>query len=263
MKSDGTTGAAPGNGDDVVLAGIPGLALASIAPADQSAVTLNSLTVRASFSAQVGSASTASAGFFGYWKIGAAAWTIDGKGSSRLKFNGGAVASTVTILSTGPSADAGLEPVRWVGTNAANKLYVTGGTAGVGTNLPGEAATLAEVDVAGSQAALNLGPAVAWTAANVSAGATLSAPGGGTTLSVSAGSSATVNGAAAVTAVNNAGAVCPQQPPGLLHPQRPSRQHDRLLRQPRLRHGRGRQPLSGFSRHAASPPTPATSPSPP
>src|ERR1700736_1822931 len=73
-KSDGTTGTVPASGDDVTIAAIPGVALAAIAAADMSAVTLNSLTVSQTFNATIGTTSTS--GTFGYWKIGAAAWTI-------------------------------------------------------------------------------------------------------------------------------------------------------------------------------------------
>src|SRR6185437_2231914 len=92
-KSDGTTGTVPGNGDDVVIAALPGVALASIDPADMSAVTLNSLTISQTFTGTIGSASLS--GTFGYWKIGATTWTLgqpsgDGIaaiGSGRIKVN--------------------------------------------------------------------------------------------------------------------------------------------------------------------------------
>ena len=57
-KSDGTTGTAPGNGDDVTIAAIPGVQLAGIAAADMSAVTLNSLTVSQTFTGTIGTTST-------------------------------------------------------------------------------------------------------------------------------------------------------------------------------------------------------------
>ena len=55
-RSDGTTGTAPANGDDVTIAAIPGVALASIAAADMSAVTLNSLTISQTFPGTIGTA---------------------------------------------------------------------------------------------------------------------------------------------------------------------------------------------------------------
>src|SRR5207248_5044439 len=90
-KSDGTTGVAPANGDDVTIAAIPGVALAGIGAADMSAVTLSSLTISQTFTAAIGTAATT--GAFGYWKIGATAWKVgapssDGTaagGSGRIK----------------------------------------------------------------------------------------------------------------------------------------------------------------------------------
>jgi hypothetical protein len=212
-KSDGTTGTAPGNGDDAVVAAIPGVALAGIGSADMSAVTLNSLTIGQSFTGTIGVASTAGS-TFGYWKIGAASWTIgtpsgDGAlaiGSGRIKIDFGSAAFAGVVLASGASVDAGAEPVRVKGTHAANKLYVLGGRVGVATNLPGESATLAEVDVNGSTAVCNLGPGVAWTNANVNAGGTITLNSGSSgTLSVSSGSTATTNGAGAIATVNAGG----------------------------------------------------------
>jgi hypothetical protein len=211
-KSDGTTGTAPANGDDVTIAAIPGVQLASIAAADMSAVTLNSLTVSQTFTGTIGTTSTS--GTFGYWKIGATTWTIgkpssDGSsatGSGRIKIDFGSGAFTGTVLATGPSADSGLEPVRIKGSNAGNKLYVLGGRVGVATSLPGESATLAEVDVNGSTAVCNLAAGVNWTNANVSSGGTLNVNSGSTgTLSISPGSTATAQGAAAIATINAGG----------------------------------------------------------
>jgi hypothetical protein len=212
-KSDGTTGTAPGNGDDVTIAAIPGVALASIAAADMSGVTLNSLTISQTFSGTIGTASVAG-GTFGYWKIGAASWTIgtpsaDGLasvGSGRIKIDFCAAAFSGVVLATGSSVDSGAEPVRIKGSNGANLLYVLGGRVGVATNLPGETATLAEVDVTGSTAICNLGPGVTWTNANASAGGTITLNSGSTgALSVSSGSTATTQGAGAITTVNAGG----------------------------------------------------------
>lgn len=212
-KSDGTSGAAPGNGDDAVVAAIPGVALASIGAADMSAVTLNSLTIGQSFTGTIGAASTAGA-TFGYWKIGAASWTIgtpsgDGTpavGSGRIKIDFGSAAFAGVVLASGASVDAGAEPVRVKGSNAGNKLYVLGGRVGVATNLPGEAATLAEVDVNGSTAVCNLGPGVTWTNANASSGGTITLNSGSSgTLAVSSGSTATTNGTGAIATVNAGG----------------------------------------------------------
>jgi len=212
-KSDGTTGAAPTTGDDVTIAAMPGVALAAIGAADMSAVTLNSLTISQTFNAAIGTTVTAGTNF-GYWRIGAATWTIgtpsnDGSaatGSPRIKLDFGSGAFTGTVLATGASADSGMAPVRIKGSNSGNKLYVLGGRVGVATNLPGETSTLAEVDVAGSTAVCTLGPGVTWTTANASAGGTLTTNSGSTgTLSVSSGSSATTQGTVAIATVNAGG----------------------------------------------------------
>jgi hypothetical protein len=214
-KSDGTTGAAPANGDDVYIGAIPGVVLASIGEADMSAVTLNSLTVGQSFTGTIGTADTSGAPF-GYWKIGAANWTIgapsaDGVaygGSGRIKINFGSAAFSGTVLATGSSADDGLEPVRILGGNSANRLSVLGGRVGVATNMPGETATLGEVDVAGSNAVCDLGPGVTWTTANVAnGGALLTSSGSSGTLSVAPGASATTRGPALIATVNAGGAL--------------------------------------------------------
>ena len=109
-KSDGTTGTAPGNGDDAFIQAIPGVVLASIGAADMSSVTLNSLTISQTFIGTIGSADT-SAAPFGYWKIGATTWTIgapsaDGvtyTGSGRIKIDFGSAAFSGTVIATGSS----------------------------------------------------------------------------------------------------------------------------------------------------------------
>jgi hypothetical protein len=211
-KSDGTTGTAPGNGDDLTIAAIPGVALASIAAADMSSVTLDSLTISQTFTGTIGT--TAASGTFGYWKIGATTWTIgtpsnDGvaaAGSGRIKIDFGAAAFTGTVLATGASGDSGQQPLRIKGSNAGNKLYVLGGRVGVATNMAGETSTISEMDVSGSNAVCTLGPGVTWTNGNVAAGGTLTTNSGSSgTLSVSSGSTATTQGTGAIATVNAGG----------------------------------------------------------
>jgi hypothetical protein len=211
-KSDGTTGAAPTSGDDVFIQAIPGVALASIAAADMSAVTLNSLTISQTFTGTIGT--TSSSGTFGYWKIGATTWTVgtaspDGAafgGSGRIKLDFGSAAFAGTVLATGTSIDGGAEPLRIKGSNSANKLYVLGGRAGIATNLPGETATLAEIDLSGSSAVCNFGSGVTWTTANVSTGASLTTNSGSTgALSVSSGAKVLTQGVGAIATINAGG----------------------------------------------------------
>lgn len=219
-KTDGTTGTAPGNGDDVYIQAIPGVALSNINPADMSAVTLNSLTISQTYRGTIGSASTASAGFFGYWRIGATTWTIgaaggaggnnagNNGGSGRIKLDFGTVAFAGTVLNSGSTSDAGYEPVRIKGTNAANKLTVLGGSVGVATNLPAETSQVATANVVGGQSTLHLGAGTTYAAATASAGGTLVADIGTTgTIATSAGATATVRGPNKVGTVSAGGTV--------------------------------------------------------
>ena len=212
-KSDGTTGAAPASGDDVFIGAVAGLALANIASADMSAVALNSLTIASTYTGTIGSTDTTSPNF-GYWKIGAATWTIgapsaDGVvygGSGRIKIDFGSTAFSGTVLATGSSADGGSEPLRILANSAASRLVVLGGRMGVATNLPGEAATIGQIDVAGGGAIASLGAGVTWTNANVSGGGALSlASGSGGTLSVASGGSAHTTGGGAIATINAGG----------------------------------------------------------
>ena len=220
-KSDGTTGTAPGNGDDVFLQAIAGLALASIGAADMSAVTLNSLTISQTFTGTIGT--TATNGTFGYWKIGAVSWTIgtpssDGStagGSGRIKIDFGSAVFVGMVMNVGTSVDSGLEPLRIKGSNASNRLIVLGGRVGVATNLPGETSTISEVDASGSSAVVNFGAGVTWTTATVAAGAALStASGSSGTLSVASGSSAITRSEAAIATINAGGTVTLNHRPG-------------------------------------------------
>lgn len=219
-KSDGTTGTAPGTGDDAFIQAIPGVALANIDPADMSAVTLNSLTISQTYRGTIGSTSTAGASFFGYWKIGATTWTIGAAGgaggsgagaaggSGRIKLDFGTAPFAGTVLDSGNSVDAGYEPVRIKGTHATNKLTVLGGSVGVASNLPAETSQLATANVVGGQSSLHLGYGTTYAVASASGGGTLVADIGTTgTISASGGSSATVRGPNKVGTVTSAGTV--------------------------------------------------------
>jgi hypothetical protein len=212
MKSDGTVVAVPTTGDDVVFRGLPGVTQNDVTFYDHSAITLASLTIEASWAGKIGTTSTASADYFGYWKISATSLVIDGSGSSRCKINLGSVASTILIKSSGTSADTGADAIRLVGTSASNKLYLVGNgstcAATFAGNLPGETGDLSGgIDVSGSATTLTLGPGVTWANAYAAQGATLNANSGGTALTVTGGAVATVTGTAKVTTVNNGGTV--------------------------------------------------------
>jgi hypothetical protein len=211
--SDGTTGTAPGSGDDAYIQSIPGVVLANIGAADMSAVALNSLTIGSTFTGTIGTADTSSP-LFGYWKIGAGTWTIgspsgDGVvygGSGRIKIDFGAGAFNGVVLATGSSADNGAEPVRLLASNAASAIVVLGGRVGVATNLPGETVTLGEIDVSGPSSICNLGPGVTWTTANISDGADITINSGSAgTLSVSPGAAATTQGTGLIATIEAGG----------------------------------------------------------
>ncbi|HWE02447.1 MAG TPA: hypothetical protein VG326_08545 [Tepidisphaeraceae bacterium] len=212
-KSDGTTGTAPGSGDDAYVQSIPGIVLANIGAADMSAVALNSLTISSTYIGTIGTADTSSP-LFGYWKIGAVTWTIgapssDGVsygGSGRVKIDFGAGAFSGVVLTTGPSVDSGVEPVRLLANNAASSMVILGGRVGVATNLPGETASVGEIDVSGGNAICDLGAGVTWTTANVSSGGAISShSGSGGTLSVGPGGLAITQGAGAIATIEAGG----------------------------------------------------------
>lgn len=211
-KSDGTTGTAPTTGDDVVVTAVPGSTLANIGASDMHLVTLNSLTINQSFTGTIGAA-----GVGGYWQISATTLNIGtpgaglngNVGSGRIKIDLGTAASTINVYQTGDSTDTGYEAVRIKGSNASNVLnMMSAGSTGIGTNQPGETATVATVNVTGTNAVCNLGAGVTWTNANVASGGALTTNSGSSgTLSVAANSTATLYGTAKVTNINTSGTV--------------------------------------------------------
>lgn len=211
-KSDGTTGTAPTTGDDVTITAIPGSTLANIGAADMHLVTLSSLTISRSFTGTIGTA-----GVGGYWRVSATTLNIgvagsglnSTVGSGRIKLDLGTVVGTINVYATGSSTDTGYEAVRILGSNASNLLNLVGsGTVGVGTNQPGETATVLAANISGQGAVCNFGAGVTWTNANVASNAKFSARSGSSgTVSVAANSTATLSGTAAVASVNNSGTV--------------------------------------------------------
>lgn len=192
-------GAVPVNGDDVVLRNN---AVSISAGLGQSAVTLASLTIDSTYTGLIGLASPLT-----YLQVGATVVTIGGvsgssnpgDGSQRILLNLGSVLGTVTIYSSCTvSADSGLEPIRLLGSNASNKLYVLGGRVGVATTVSSETATLTEWDLAG-QGILNLGAGCTLTTGN-QMGGTASIRSAMTTLSQSAGTLTTSGSGAIATA---------------------------------------------------------------
>src|SRR5579884_3898954 len=91
------------------------------------AAIYNSLTIAQSYQGTIGVS-----GFGGYWLLGATTVTIGspngdgttGSGSGRIKLNFQGNQYACTVINTGASTDSGFEPVRLLGSNASNKLYV-------------------------------------------------------------------------------------------------------------------------------------------
>lgn len=141
-----STGSAPVNSDDVY---IDNSAVSILYGLDQSAVTLTSLTIGASFTGTIGLPKTNASGYpeyrDDYLQIGATTvklGTGEGSGSSRIKLNFGSVQTGVEVQSTGSSEEFGIPAVLIVGTHASNTLDVVSGSVGVAV-FGGEAATIA------------------------------------------------------------------------------------------------------------------------
>ena len=197
-----STGSVPATGDTVyILSGAQQI----ITNLNQSSVTLAALYIGQGFTGAIGSASA-------YLQIGATLCYIgvpitgpsQGNGSGRVKIDFGSVQTAVLVQNTSNSTtDAGLEPVRLIGTNASNAINVLSGTVGIGTTYPTESTTVATVGVTGGT--VNLGFGVSWTTANVSTGGRINTNTAGTTLTVGSGGTATTNGSVAITTVNVTG----------------------------------------------------------
>ncbi|MCC9608514.1 hypothetical protein LOC68_09890 [Blastopirellula sp. JC732] len=120
---------------------------------DQSAVTLQSLDVRASYSGSIGLPDVNAAGFFEYLPthlaIGATTVRIgegEGNGSPQIRLDSGAEQAEITVWGTGSPASSTGYALEWIGTHAANVLTVYKGTVGVAM-CGGEVATLDSLDV--------------------------------------------------------------------------------------------------------------------
>lgn len=201
------------SGDDAYIQAIPGLTLAPIDAHNSSAVALNSLTYNTNSQVIVGTNATPG----GAWQIGTSTFTVPiptinnlGAGRVKLDFGSSAVVANIAATGTATSLDAGLEPMRIIG-SAMTSVNVTGGLVGIATSAPSETATVTTVNVASvvSVAQVNMGPGVTWTHASAASGngggAFLAALTGGTDLTTSAGATANMAGTTAITTVNAGG----------------------------------------------------------
>ncbi len=159
------TGAVPVNADDVILENNTTSIKYGLA---QSAVTLASLTVNASFSGSIGLPEINTEGDNAYPEyratylaISATTCTIgrgDGSGSGQMKLNFGSVQTALDVQSTGSPTEADLPALIWKGTNASNTVNVSSGSVGI-AQYAGEVATVLTLRVSGD-AVLACGPGV-------------------------------------------------------------------------------------------------------
>ncbi|UUO04621.1 hypothetical protein M4951_14605 [Blastopirellula sp. J2-11] len=119
---------------------------------DQSAVTLLSLDVRASFTGTIGLPDQNAAGFYEYLPthlaIGSTTTRIgegEGSGSPLIRLDNGSAQTSITVYNAGSPASDGYA-IDWIGTHASNVMTVYKGTVGVAVGA-GEAAVLSSLDV--------------------------------------------------------------------------------------------------------------------
>ncbi len=152
LAANWSTGAVPIAADDVVFEASNVDVLYGLA---QSAVTLTSLTILASYTGRIGNPDFNPAG--GYYEyratyLAVSATTLNvgagsGAGSGRLKLNVGTVACTLNVYGTGVPVDANIsQALLFKGTNAGNVANVYRGTVGIAA-LVGETATVATLRI--------------------------------------------------------------------------------------------------------------------
>jgi hypothetical protein len=148
VAANWSTRAVPATGDDVIIQSSAKEILYGL---DQSAVTLNSLTIDQSFTGTIGLPRTNPGGYVeyreGYLKIGATTITIgrgEGAGSGRIKIDTLAVQTTINVLNSGSAAENGTKCILWKGTHASNAVVVNKGSFAA-AHFAGETATIATV----------------------------------------------------------------------------------------------------------------------
>jgi hypothetical protein len=125
-------GAIPENGDDVV---IEHNAVPILYGLDQSSVTLDSLTIKSTYTGTIGLPLTNPNGYTEhrprYINIGSTVNTINSSGSGRINIDLAAAAAAVTINGSGTPAVAGIPPILLLGSNAGNTLNLNKGSVGI------------------------------------------------------------------------------------------------------------------------------------
>ncbi len=141
-----STGTVPVTGDDVILQNSANPILYGL---DQSAVTLDLLSIDQSFTGTIGLPRTNAAGYVEYrdqyLKIGATTITIgrgDGAGAGRIKIDTLAVQTTFNVLNSGSAVENGVKSILWKGTHASNAVLINKGSFAA-AHFAGETATIA------------------------------------------------------------------------------------------------------------------------
>lgn len=142
------TGAVPVNSDDVWLQHSSTSILYGL---DQSAVTLTSLHIMASYTGSIGLPNHT--GEYQEYRtkkltIGATAFYVgegEGPGSPFLRISNSNIQTALTVLQTGQSNDGNLPAFQWDGTNASNTLNLYRGSFGAAV-YAGETATIATIN---------------------------------------------------------------------------------------------------------------------
>lgn len=175
---------------------------------DLSAIQPTLMTISSDFTGWLGSASAAA-------QIGPVTFvygtpstgTTTPSYSGRIYVNFGTDPVAATVLGTKSSSiDSGLEPVRFLGSNAGNVFNILGGIVGIATTLPTETATVATLNVDGNATVVNLGAGVTLTTVNQANG-TVSVGSAATTVTVQGGTFRTrAGGDYTLTTVNIYGA---------------------------------------------------------
>jgi hypothetical protein len=160
LEDDNTTGTAPSNGSHVVFDGRATRSLDETLGV-LSAVTLASITVKSSFTYNIGAIAT---GILTYFAVSATNVVIgepegDGSldsGSSLIAINFGSAANTTRVKSAASTGTSGFAPVMLRGSATANKLVVASGWVGYGMNAPNETYILGQCDIVGEDANVEL-----------------------------------------------------------------------------------------------------------
>lgn len=150
-----STGSLPTNGDDLYFENTSNPCLYNLGAL--SAVTLNSLNIRDTFtgqSAAIGLPRMNAGGYYEYrptyLAIGATTINVYGgtaAGCGRIKIDTGAVQTTLNVFATGSQIESGVPALLWKGTHASNAANILKGTVGIAF-FDGETATVATLNVA-------------------------------------------------------------------------------------------------------------------